>query len=625
MNVRPITLNLHLPDDQLLDLFLFQWHRPEPLAPGELSKIPADVAQAKRGVLQQFRECLIRRDADLGVTRPAFIVFPELSLPQSGIPEIEALLTAVRRPLVLIAGIEHLTWSEYEVLAGAMSDTPENESCPAQERSGKILNVAAIWVRDENRTDTGEPLRFLQSKLHPADQERPRLHSGQNVLVFTSRDQTAGRRLNFCVQICSDFCRQDRVLALRKSIEAKCPGLPLDFTFLPQHNPNQEATRFREATEAYFRAVTGATQTPQGCLVMVNNASERQGKAEPYGGARVSFPYGRWRKLRVPPCTCFIRDYETHQAVVVREPGPGVYHLLYKPHCWIDRRPGGDQAEPFLDTAFLPIDNGQLASDFSPLWPERHWLRNEWAASAGVFVSDIRANSRQHVGLDHVVGICERAYYQSSAIWYDYLAVHPEMTRFALNLYFSLWKKEPDSPGREPEPQFWSSDVATGVRKFMESFCLLKLGEAGAPGGELVPHCEQPSWHAMFGNEVRILFLWGKGRRKAEAMIAECRNLTLTVSLLTSKVLFLLVDPIGAADADSLRKELTAEGGNIAAGRDLRGLPAHLHTDGEVVDPRYARDFNMICNHALLDKACAAAGEVDLRSALADVLRTELC
>jgi hypothetical protein len=60
MNVHVIPLNLHKPDEQLLNIFIFQWHTPEPIAGAEFAKIPSPHLEQKANVLNQFCEWYLK-------------------------------------------------------------------------------------------------------------------------------------------------------------------------------------------------------------------------------------------------------------------------------------------------------------------------------------------------------------------------------------------------------------------------------------------------------------------------------------------------------------------------------------------------------------------------------------
>jgi len=618
MKVHPVQLNLQLPGDELVDLFLLQWHTPEPLEGGTFRKIASPYIEQKRAVLEQFQNLFLGRSSP----RLAFVVLPEMSVPLPNTDVLADLVGKAQSPLVVIAGIEPLSWAEYQTLARTMSDTPEIEQTGAGSPAPLWVNAAGIWVR----TDDGQVLRFVQTKIHPSDPEQPQFHKGENLIVFRSVDQSSLRRLNFCVQICSDFCSGRFVSDLRDTIGQACSGLHLDFLLLPQHNKDQEKGQFQESIQAFFDPSLPGVQTNEGCLVFVNNASENQGKSSTYGGSRVYFPWGTWHHSKVAPPTCWLKDYPTHQASIVRESGPGLYFLTYKPHYCADRRPGSGNVLPFARALLLAIQANHLELAPAHLEAEAHWLRNEWVSGKEVFIDNIKANSTDTPQAKTKANSCGDAYMECTRAWCSYFADLPEITREAILSYFRCWgdeKRFPEYPASEAEPNRWCGDVSTGVRGFMQTYCLLKLGAPDDPPG-MRPDCDRGGRHAAIGDRVLAVFIWGNRYLSARTLIQECRKMPFQVALLHSKVLLVLVDPAGIADPSQLQDDLKVDAHSVSKVGDLEGLPKHLQPDGAVADANYERRFNMVSNHMLLDEAFKASDEADLKSGLAGILRAQL-
>ena len=74
MKVHPVTLQLHLPTDQILDFFLIQWHTPSPINGGAFQQIQTPFLEEKQGVLQHFTDWLTGRHVPAIPTRPVFIL-----------------------------------------------------------------------------------------------------------------------------------------------------------------------------------------------------------------------------------------------------------------------------------------------------------------------------------------------------------------------------------------------------------------------------------------------------------------------------------------------------------------------------------------------------------------------
>lgn len=629
MNVHPIPLNLQLPGDKLLDLFLFQWHTPEPLVGGTLSKIQSPQRERKQHVLEQFRDWVLDRNVPSRwqSDRPLILVVPEASLAVSHIGILEDLLDGVERPTVVVAGIEHLTWVEYEDLCTRMADTPQRETCPPEATAGRFVNVAGIWVRDLG----GRVSRYLQSKLHPSYLEEASLHPGQNVLVFHSLDQTSGVRLNFCVQICSDFCSEAFVKGLRRGIESSHPNSPLDFVFLIQLEPDPPKSQFRESIKAWFDSPDRMVQTQEGCIVIANTARV-PADPSPCGGSGFCFPRSTWwlsSKLPQPQHTFWIRDdgeYE-HQAVVAREPGPGVYWATYKPHYLGGFRLGRDECLPFPASRalFMPLGDGRFTEEAGslvlfPILPVPHWLATQWRTGRGEFSVVLREKNRP----PDVVASCEEAYSASLAQWDPYVSDHWELCGHAVQAYFRCWQGEEAYPHKEPEPFKWRPEVSEGCRRMMQAYSLLKLGERGACSRALEPECNRLGVHARFGPDVQVVFLWGNGKRGAEAMIAACRT-PLEVSLQHSRVLLALVDPDPDEpyDARDLTEKLRLHDGDLTE-VEVSVTGEHLQEEGRVINPKKGLSFNLIHNYALLREVYGAADRADVKTRLETVLRSEL-
>jgi len=615
MNIHCVNLGLQLPDDELVDLFLFQWHTPEPREDGTFRKIASPYTEQKRAILEQFRDWFLGRP-DL---RTAFVILPEMSVPLSCVDVLADLAGRATSPLVVIGGIEPLPWTEYLTFARSMVNTPAVERIGEGNPASLWVNTTGIWIR----ADDGSVLKYTQPKLHPSDGELPQFHKGENVIVFRSTDQSSHKRLNFCVQICSDFCSRRFVSDLRADIGRASPGLHLDFLFLPQHNPNQEAAQFKESVEAYYDVAQRGVQTNEGCLVFVNNANERQGKSSAYGSSRAYFPYRIWREQEVPSATYWLKNYATYQAAIVRESGPGLYWFTYTPYCWLDRQPGAGHVLPYATGGFCAIEADHLETRPTPLWAEAHWLRNEWAAGTSEFVTDITESSTPGVLVAAKAESCGDAYGSCTQGWCYYLAPRPEIAKDAINRYFCCWKDLPAYPAREAEPNRWSDDVPRGMTKFMQTYSLLQMGAPDAILG-IRPECDRSGWHAAIGGNVYAVFLWGNSKRPARLLITACRSTALEVALLSRKVLLVPVDPAGTDGPDQLRDMLQVDPHSVAKADDLEGLPDHLGPSGGVVEPTHGRCFNMIHNHMLLQEAYEARDEADLRSRLARVLRTEL-
>lgn len=272
--VLPVEIDFCLGNDKLIDIFILQWHTPEPFRNHTWTKMASQDADKRRQVLGTFQNWL-RNDFDRNQpSRPLFIVAPELSVPACHANLLDQLAEQVNRPTVIIAGLEYLTAEEYLDIRQGLSSMNELENWQENVPVGSVVNAAVIWIHEGSNTNTR---KYIQPKCHPCDEESRYLYQGSNTLVFKSSNQMAGRHLNFCVQICSDFNSEQNVKHLRQELAEHLTSV-LDLTFLLQRNKNQEATQLKEAIKAYFEPPYRMVQTSAGCLVCVNNASPKYWK-----------------------------------------------------------------------------------------------------------------------------------------------------------------------------------------------------------------------------------------------------------------------------------------------------------------------------------------------------------
>jgi len=616
MNIHPQQTAIHLPEDQFLELVLVQWHTP---IPDVGQKIEDRIKAEKAGDLQNLGREIGGMYKEAG--HPLFIVIPELSLPVAHIEHIEKLLNDANVPIVVIAGLEFLPWQEYDEVARKFSNTPQIEICSQALQSTTFVNTAGIWIKELCNDGTWVIRRYIQSKLWPSDDEQGRVHQGQNVIVFKSEDQTTGKRFNFCVQICSDFCSADNVAKLRSQIETKLQGVPLDITFLPQMNKNQEASQFRDAVGSYFKPQGGQTLTKDGCLVFVNNGSTTSGHRSAFGSSRLYFEYGCWQK-REAQNNYWIKDYDTHQAVIVRENGPGIYWFRYRPHCWINRRPGTDQAVPFSQTDFSPLEQHKILSRV-PLVPEAHWLEQEWREGKDTFRQTVRAN-REHLGeerRDIVLPQVMDAYDRGVTQWIENAKQKYPDIKLALKQYFQYWE-EKDYPEREHEPFRWSSEVSRGAKQLMESYTLLSI--AVSDGSELMPRFKE-GLHAHRDRTLGVLFLWGGGVWTPRRMIRSCKDSLAVSGAIYGSLLLVLLQPSATPSRETLKDILSLGQDRIDRAQPFDTPPDHLREQGSLTSAYADTPFSLVYGGEMLHVLSEAGDEADLvaklRHLVANILK----
>ncbi len=522
MTIHPICIDLKLPEDRKVDIVLVQWHTPVPVQGNQPNKIAAGVASTKRAVLECLRDFLLGAMIPQTPPRPMFIVLPELSLPRGAIPILEDLLHRSNRPMVVVAGLEYLTWDEYVEEIKALRDMPAPDSWLMRGSKTQCVNAATTIIRD----DGGRMARYIQPKLHPEDHEQAlSVFSGDSVLVFRSLVSRSGERINFCVQICSDFTHRSFVADLRQQIEDRIAGFQLDFTFLLQMQKNQDVTQFKQAIQSYFEPPDRKASTGQGCLLFINNANAMKGKSDTWGKTKLNFPYDCWRSELGCTATYWIEDDggHNHQAVTMRESGPGIYWLVYKPHYLVDHTPGSGQAVPFCEPAprFAAIEDllvsGRLEmNSFAPILPVRHWLEWEWREGLEEYKSELEGARKA----DAFIRECINEYSESLDAWLLEFNNRDEIPRNVLTAYFCCWEKKgfPRFPPAEKEPLRWDGQCSMAVKQFIRIYTLIWMNRAVFAPGSMAPSHRIPH-HSVVGADVGITLSWGGAQFPLKEMV----------------------------------------------------------------------------------------------------------
>ena len=608
MTIFPIDLNLQLTQDRLIDVFILQWHTPLPAHDHIWKKIPPQLAEEKVALFDNFGKWLLTYFDVNTPSRPLFIVTPELSMPISCKNILDQIVNSINRPTVIIAGLEYLKWDEYSDFVANLPCMPQPETWLTDGDRNPVVNAAGIWIRDA----TGEAKRYIQPKLHPQDHEQPiPVYQGQNALVFRSVDQGTGPRLNFCVQICSDFVNADFVQQLRQDIAKECPGSFLDLTFLIQCNPDQGSVQFKQGVQTYFAVPNGMAPTEQGCLLFVNNANEKAGKSSKWGHSKLHFPFKRWCLLEFPPPTYRITNDKphNHQAVILRESGPGIYWLTYKPHYLVQRPAGSGQSMPFPDThaRFAYIEEtsfgqGTDADLFFPIPAVYHWLQGEWNEGEDELKLRLEENKTKQDVADYYLNL----YRSGLDAWSQVIGHHDNWARRAVNTYFTCCKKE-FYPAKEAEPNKWHPDVSRAVKQMMRIYALLVAGVQAFPGGSISPNFEGLH-HASAANELHVTFLWGDGEIPPRKMITDYifeRENRGLCDLLSAKCFLILVNPEGCPDRGALLKAIEKDGYDIVRQSSPDNASPHLQQEGDIVHSRGDKLLMWLYDGELL-------GEVDL-------------
>jgi len=622
MAIYPIDLSLQLMDDRLIDIFILQWHTPLPVHGHNWEKIQPPLAEEKCAILNEFHHWLLRYFLANTPSRPLFIVAPELSTPLCCDELIHQIVNEMNRPTVMIAGLEYLMWYEYSDFVGNLPCMPQPETWLTDGRENNIVNAAGIWIRDAN----GEFKKYIQPKLNPQDHEQAiPLYRGQHTLFFHSTNQATGPRLNFCIQICSDFSSAAFVQQLRQHIAAECAGTCLDLTFLIQCNPDQEAVQFKQAIQTYFDVPNGMAPTQEGCLFFLNNANKKTGKSTKWGRSKLNFPFETWRcYLQFSPPTYWITDDapHNHQAVILRESGPGIYWLTYKPHYLVQRPAGSGQSLPFPDAQarFVYIEetsfgHGTDADLFLPIPAVCHWLEGEWNEGEAELRSHLDDNDTNPDVADLFLG----SYQSGVDSWCQAIEHKDHLARDTVNTYFAGWEKD-NYPAKEVEPQKWCPDVSRAVKKMMKIYALLLLGISAMPEGSISPKPHKVH-HALADNGLQVTFLWGCDEFSPRRMLATYQNLkdTFGIGNLLSKSLLILVNPAGIPDKETVLSDHKRDRHNIVQEPSTDAASHHLQK-GDVVNVGEEERLMLLYDGELFGEVNPAENGNDLKQRMVALL-----
>ena len=500
-----------LPEDGVVDLFILQFHSPDPIENGFLGKLPSSVIARRQVFLKQFCQWMQDIYCQENPSRPYFVVLPELAISLSHLDVLRDIAQLGERPVGVFAGLEFLTRREYSSLVQNMPDMPEPNLWTDGVTDTHRLNTALVLLQQSD----GQLMQFIQPKRNPSDLEAATHFNCQSALFFRSTSQAQGRRLNFSVQICSDFTNYENVLEFRRECEKVADGRPLDFTFLLQRNKNQFASQFTKSIEAYFRVPHKMIDTLHGCLVFVNAASEVAGKSEDWGKSMFLFPLSnkRWRTCGSP--TYWLHDNlaYNYQAVVLREPGACVYWLRYKPHYLVNPVAGSGQPVPFVNNHALALiieeEQFPVRPSFDTIPAVTHWLLSEWSQSQNEFLNQLAELPAS------VVAGCKITHEFALSSWRQALFSNEELSRYTLSLYFSCFQDQILSKDTQ-EPQKWNMTFAFSARQFLAVFALLYCGFNGQG---LIPQPRRYA-HAVLNNDTNLSLISGDNQRVSSIITA---------------------------------------------------------------------------------------------------------
>jgi hypothetical protein len=450
----------------------------------------------------------------------------------------------------------------------------------------QLVNAAMVSVRDCH----GQRKRYIQPKRHPCDHEQPFLYRASNVLLFSSSNQMPGARFNFCVQICSDFTSDAFVRDLRRECAQRLLS-PLDFTFVLQLNLDQEATQFKNSVRAYFSAPDEMIETNLGCLLFANNANSAHGRSREWGRSKLHFRYEeRFRPLEAPRPTFWLQDERAHdhQAVVLREPGPGLYWLQYKPRYLVNTMPGAGQAGPFPNehALFARIEAGRIQDAapttlFRPLPAICHWLESEWRDGR----QGLQSMLQEKHATPEVIQFCIERYDGAVSDWTDALMPGDDNAMRLVKLLFSCFHEQ-QYPPRQPEPELWCDETCNGAKRMISAYSLFRIAtEARGPARPDIA----PTHHALLGETTTITLLWGADRASVDRMISiHLQQLDAygAGDWRWNEHVLILINPQGTMGADELREVVARVTDQVHVGSPPGNAGTHLRQGGEAVSGR---------------------------------------
>jgi hypothetical protein len=397
-----------------------------------------------------------------------FVAAPELSLPLKLIADVDDAVAAASKPLVFVAGLEHMPAAQYAELRQEFDQSTD----PIDPQTTRRVNAAAIWIATADGTR-----RYLQLKRGLSDPEMNDFTRGVTSYCFVSSDQHPGRRLNFSVGICADFTNRDRVLRLRREM-ANHPEIgALDLMFLLQMNRDQEAVQFRSAVGAYFEPPVAAAApeatfiaTDKSALVFVNRAAPDANPAT-YGRSAVHFPFNQQAIKRSDGARTFFLDDQSgfhHHSAVFREDRASVYFLEYVPlQLRIVGAAGTNEPSIFRSALFCDLRQqpGELA--FIEISAITHWLLRTWENAETVIAGEAVTNFRMtDVAKDAAIMSWKQLWRDAIEWWRSRLGANDDQARRQVSILAR------DTKGIEPRR--WGLD--TTVRLLLRSFVLLGIG-----------------------------------------------------------------------------------------------------------------------------------------------------
>jgi hypothetical protein len=622
MAVFPIDIDVQLAGDHMIDAVILQWWTALEDGPGRFGASPAAVLEQKTREINRLAVWL-QNDFDPNTpSRPLFIVVPEVSFPPNLLGRAEDIIQSLHRPCIFVAGLNHLTWDEYTALIGQYENMPANGDWLDGGAQEQFVNAAAIVIRSGAH---GTPLaRFLQLKVHPFNAEAPHLFRGSHTLLFRSRNRASGSRLDFAVKICSDFVNPEAVRNFRREVEAATPGTQLDLTIVLQWQDTPEDIQFKQGVMAYFEPPIGMVETSRGAVLFANSGNEFRGRSSRFGGSRLDVVYAqRFRLPSAMPCqTCVSNEYGAfnHQALVLRDGGPCVYRLTFKPIYLINPVPGSGDEHPFRpgECAFLDEEGPSLI--FCALQPICHWIESEWRNDEIDLLAAIGWANEGGAAAVTYLSFVRQAHRAMREFWIAEMGAREVEVRDGIQNYTDLLKARPDSPHKQAEPWRWGDSVSRAARRFMRVLTLVSLGLPAATPLRFPSRLTVR--HAMLGETIALSLIWGNGDCDPIQMLGRFQNLHQQYGVgefFGHKWLLILVDPVVPLTPYDLE---TWRASDITRGTMTDANGNRTEAVGDLV--RVEQGFDVISAPYLMSALTSSQEPAVLQARLRDILEPNL-
>jgi len=618
MAVVPIDIDVQLASDHLIDVVILQWWTELEHGPRGFAAIPAQVIARKTAEFDRLAVWLRDEFEPVAPLRPLFIVVPEVSFPPGLLGHAENIIKALGRPCVFIAGLHHLAWQEYTNLLAEYQHMPAGVNWSAGGTQGNFVNAAAIFVH--TGTSGGPIEKFLQLKIHPFVGESPQLFCGSHTLLFRSQNQTSGSRLNFAIKICSDFVDPDVVRTFRREVETSAPATQLDLTFVLQYQDDPEDSEFKHGVKAYFQPPIGMVETSKGAVIFANAGNESRGRSSQFGGSRVDVQYSqRFRMTPDMPCPTCVGDDQSdfdHQALILRDSGPCVYRLTFKPIYLVDPAPGRGDDHPFHpgECAFLDEQGPGLL--FHPLQPICHWIESEWRDDEPELLATISWGQEGDATQQAYREFVRDAHKSSRVFWIAAMGTREIEVRNGIQHYTKLLSMHQQNPSNQAEPWRWGQATSTAVGRFMRVLTLLRLGLTAAMPMNFPTVLRVR--HAMLGDTMGLTLLWGNGDRHPTQMLSNFQNLKDNYGVgefIGRKWMLVLVEPGTPLTADDLASWKES---NITQGTVTNPAGDRTQAVGDVV--RVEQDLEVLSASDLISSLTTSRDSVALQARLRQIL-----